>query len=281
MLTKHTILLVTFVECLEKPNHYLCIANTHLYFHPLGNVIRLLQVEIILRAIYSLMEKFKRFVAGDRDEESPKIAVVLAGDFNSCPCIAPYNYLVTGSIKKEDPEWMSYKSPKLAVCGCISDFEALSLEVEEEEMHKESGNPVTLLSHNPVEMNKENYVPGDCEPVQESDTEKQKQGAESANSSDSNVWPKRTRTVPAPDTFDGLNLSHQFHLLNATGTADPTNICVGFQGVLDYIFIDSDHLAVERHVPFPPMEEVTQFVALPSVYFPSDHLALVTDLKWK
>jgi 2',5'-phosphodiesterase len=34
-------------------------------------------------------------------------------------------------------------------------------------------------------------------------------------------------------------------------------------------------------VPLPSIEELQQHVALPSVVFPSDHVALVADVLWK
>ena len=33
-------------------------------------------------------------------------------------------------------------------------------------------------------------------------------------------------------------------------------------------------------VPLPSLEEVTRHCALPSIVFPSDHIALIADLKW-
>ena len=85
----------------------------------------------------------------------------------------------------------------------------------------------------------------------------------------------------AESKFSGLDLKHDFHFRNACGTKHYTNYTVGYCGVLDYIFFDSDNLELERVIPLPSHEEVTEFVALPSIYFPSDHLALVADLKWQ
>ena len=76
-------------------------------------------------------------------------------------------------------------------------------------------------------------------------------------------------------------MKHSIYFQNAYGSSHYTNFTLGYSGVLDYIFNDSDHLSVSRAVPFPTYEEVTEFVALPSVYFPSDHLALIAGLKWK
>ena len=81
--------------------------------------------------------------------------------------------------------------------------------------------------------------------------------------------------------FRGLELRHDFRFQNVTGTEHCTNYTASFKAVLDYIMIDSDHLSVDRVVPLPSVGEVSEFIALPSAYFPSDHLALVADIKWK
>ena len=235
-MSKHTILLIAFLRCLEKPDHYLCIANTHLYFHPLADHIRLIQVEISLRVIKSCVDKFRQTVA-----QQSTIATVFGGDFNTCPCVAAYSYMVTGSVGKQHPDWMVYRMTEVPRCNCHTKPFVLSLEDDQE---LEDGH--------------------------------------SSNSSDEEtVWPRKTRQAPEPDQFQGLDLHHDFHFQNATGITQYTNYTAGYQGVLDYIFIDSDLLEVERVVPAPSHEDVTEFVALPSIHFPSDHLAIVTDLKWK
>ena len=37
---------------------------------------------------------------------------------------------------------------------------------------------------------------------------------------------------------------------------------------------------VEQIIPLPSHQEVTNYKALPSVAHPSDHIALVCDLRW-
>lgn len=78
-----------------------------------------------------------------------------------------------------------------------------------------------------------------------------------------------------------MPLSHPFKLLSACGEPAYTNYVGGFHGCLDYIFIDKNALEVEQVIPLPSHEEVTTHQALPSVSHPSDHIALVCDLKWK
>nr|CAI5857366.1 unnamed protein product [Callosobruchus analis] len=69
-------------------------------------------------------------------------------------------------------------------------------------------------------------------------------------------------------------------LSSACGTPEYTNFTAGFADCLDYIYYDTESFQTSQVVPLPSHEEVTQNVALPSVVFPSDHLALVCDLKW-
>ncbi|GAB6028344.1 hypothetical protein CHUAL_002515 [Chamberlinius hualienensis] len=76
-----------------------------------------------------------------------------------------------------------------------------------------------------------------------------------------------------------LSLSHQFNMISACGTPPYTNFTSGFVGCLDYIFIDNDRLDVERVIELPSDEDVRQYTAIPSVTMPSDHIALVCDLK--
>lgn len=79
----------------------------------------------------------------------------------------------------------------------------------------------------------------------------------------------------------GVSLSHSLLLASAYGKPEFTNFTEGFAGCLDYIFYQHDQLDVAQVVPLPSTEELQQHVALPSVVFPSDHVALVADMSWK
>ena len=81
--------------------------------------------------------------------------------------------------------------------------------------------------------------------------------------------------------FQGIHLQHDFHFQSACGTPPFTNYTETFVGALDYIFVGTDHLQVTATVTFPSLEEVRELVALLSVHFPSDHVALVCDVSWK
>ncbi|XP_033728292.1 2',5'-phosphodiesterase 12-like [Pecten maximus] len=89
----------------------------------------------------------------------------------------------------------------------------------------------------------------------------------------------------APDKAEDAHLtnmafSHSQSLISACGYPKYTNYVGNFNEMLDYIFIDSKKFSVERVVPPPEHEEVVLHTALPSVVFPSDHIAQICDIKW-
>lgn len=75
-------------------------------------------------------------------------------------------------------------------------------------------------------------------------------------------------------------MTHPFELASACGTPKYTNFTVGFADCLDYIFYEKAHLTVTQVVPLPSEDELRENSAIPSIVFPSDHVALVSDLKW-
>ena len=219
LLKRHNILQTALLRSTECPSRYVLVANTHLYFHPMGDHIRLLQVEIGLRYIETALEAFRQQTV----DRGAHIALVFCGDFNSCPCTAAYNYMLSGSISRSHPDWQIYRMTEVPQCSC---------------------NHRVL---NVIHEDGEHWI--ESQPVNE-------------------------------ETSVGLDLRHSLHFSNSCGTKYATNVTLGWTGVIDYIFVDSDRLRTERVVPLPPAEQLTEHVALPSVNFPSDHVALVTDLTW-
>ena len=251
VLKKHNIVLTVFLRSLDMPDTYLCVVNTHLYYHPMGDHIRLLQVATALKFLQTKVDKFHQIVG-----QHAKVATVICGDFNSCPCIAAYDFVLSGSVSQSHPDWMVYKLSEVPKCACNK--RPLKGEDESSSSSSESD------KEDDESQNSDRDVLGPLPALQPSEILR--------------IPKRRLSTV---DEFRGLDLKHDFHFQNATGTNHYTNYTLGYYGVLDYIFFDSDLLAVERVVPLPSHSEVTEFVALPSVYFPSDHLALVVDLKWQ
>ncbi|NXE23552.1 PDE12 phosphodiesterase, partial [Ardeotis kori] len=182
VLQRSSVLQVSVLQSTTDLSRKICVANTHLYWHPKGGNIRLIQIAVALSHI--------KHVACDL---YPSIPVVFCGDFNSTPSSGTYSFINSGAIAEDHEDWVSNG--------------------EEERCN--------------------------------------------------------------------MTLSHPFKLLSACGEPAYTNYVGGFHGCLDYIFIDKNALEVEQVIPLPSHEEVTTHQALPSVSHPSDHIALVCDLKWK
>ncbi|XP_062441896.1 2',5'-phosphodiesterase 12 [Rhea pennata] len=182
VLQRSSVLQVSVLQSATDPSRKVCVANTHLYWHPKGGNIRLIQIAIALSHI--------KHVACDL---YPNIPIIFCGDFNSTPSSGTYSFINSGSIAEDHEDWVSNG--------------------EEERCN--------------------------------------------------------------------MPLSHPFKLQSACGEPAYTNYVGGFHGCLDYIFIDKNALEVEQVIPLPSHEEVTTHQALPSVSHPSDHIALICDLKWK
>ncbi|GAB0096025.1 2',5'-phosphodiesterase 12 [Sergentomyia squamirostris] len=85
-----------------------------------------------------------------------------------------------------------------------------------------------------------------------------------------------------PDqVIHNVELRQSLPMASACGCPEFTNFTAGFQACLDYIFYQTDHLSVDQVIPFPSRQELEAHIAIPSVVFPSDHIALVADVSWK
>ncbi|XP_036594439.1 2',5'-phosphodiesterase 12 [Trichosurus vulpecula] len=182
VLQRSSALQVSVLQSTKDSSKKICVANTHLYWHPRGGHIRLIQMAVALTHLKHVTQDLY-----------PGVPILFCGDFNSTPSTGMYSFVSTGSISEDHEDWASNG--------------------EEERCN--------------------------------------------------------------------MSLTHPFRLKSACGEPAYTNYVGGFHGCLDYIFIDFTALEVEQVIPMPSHEEVTTHQALPSVSHPSDHIALICDLKWK
>nr|XP_056712557.1 2',5'-phosphodiesterase 12 [Euleptes europaea] len=179
---RSSVLQVSVLQSTSDPSRKICVANTHLYWHPKGGNIRLIQAAVALSHIKHITH-----------DVYPATPIIFCGDFNSTPSTGMYSFVSNGSIAEDHEDW----------------------------------------------------------------------------GSDGEEKPCR------------ISLTHPLRLKSACGEPAYTNYVGGFHGCLDYIFTDANALEVEQVIPLPSHEEVTTHQALPSVSHPSDHIALICDLKWK
>ena len=59
---RSTVLQTMVVESLQQKGRYLCLANTHLYFHPKAGHVRLLQGAVCVRHIQALCQPYQEQV---------------------------------------------------------------------------------------------------------------------------------------------------------------------------------------------------------------------------
>ncbi|XP_046859551.1 2',5'-phosphodiesterase 12-like [Xenia sp. Carnegie-2017] len=85
----------------------------------------------------------------------------------------------------------------------------------------------------------------------------------------------------ASNVLEMSSFSHNLNLQNVCGFPDYTAYTHGFSGVIDYVFASKAHFDVHAVIPVPSIEEIQLYLALPSPVMPSDHVALVCELKWK
>lgn len=88
----------------KLPARYLLVVNTHLYYHPDADHIRLLQMGfamLFLEDFYSCLKK-KYF-------KNDSIAIIFCGDFNSTPDCGIYRLMTQQFVPSNIPDWSSSK----------------------------------------------------------------------------------------------------------------------------------------------------------------------------
>jgi 2',5'-phosphodiesterase len=86
-------------------NKYLVVANTHLYFHPDADHVRLLQIGLSMLYVEHIVAKTKKnFGVGDND-----VALLFCGDFNSVPECGIYKLMTEKFVPDDFADWESSK----------------------------------------------------------------------------------------------------------------------------------------------------------------------------
>uniref|UniRef100_T1J5K1 2',5'-phosphodiesterase 12 n=1 Tax=Strigamia maritima TaxID=126957 RepID=T1J5K1_STRMM len=99
-MNRTTVLQISILESLIEPGARVCVANTHLYFHPNADHIRLLQSGVCLRYL-------EQIIAQEVTLGNNKIGVIFCGDFNSTPESGVYQLVTTQFIPTDYERWNS------------------------------------------------------------------------------------------------------------------------------------------------------------------------------
>lgn len=96
ILQRSTSLQVTVLEDLNKPGRKVCVANTHLYWHPKGGNVRLVQMGVALQHLSHVVS-----------EVAPGAPLLFCGDFNSSPSSGVFQLLSEVGVPLQHPDWSS------------------------------------------------------------------------------------------------------------------------------------------------------------------------------
>lgn len=105
------------VESLDQPGCHLLLANSHFFFHPTADFLRLLQAIVCAKYLENLKKTLlaeSAAVAGT-NSTMKKIGMFFGGDLNSDPTSKAFKYLFSQVIPHEDiSEGTKPHSSKLA-----------------------------------------------------------------------------------------------------------------------------------------------------------------------
>jgi len=77
-----------------------------------------------------------------------------------------------------------------------------------------------------------------------------------------------------------IHLKCPIELTSLSGFPEFTSYVPHCKATLDYIYGDTRYLTQERFVPIPKASEIDVYTGVPCIVYPSDHFAVVLDLKW-
>lgn len=104
-LDRHTVLQTTLLRLRESADRFVVVANTHLYFAPDADHVRLLQGSVCVKYIEFIKDFYSEKLC--TNHAKPQIGVVFCGDMNSSPDCGLYKLLTQGKVTHESPDWSS------------------------------------------------------------------------------------------------------------------------------------------------------------------------------
>ncbi|KAF9264170.1 Endonuclease/exonuclease/phosphatase [Marasmius fiardii PR-910] len=200
LLQRGNIAIICLFKCLATQKQLL-LTNTHVHWDPEFCDVKLVQVGILLREMEKVVDRVRSEMA---QHEAPDLPVVLCGDFNSLPSSGVHEFLSTGMVPRDHPDFKRFQYGWFTKHGMRHNLGLRS-----------------AYARRDGQSNEEEELP----------------------------W---------------------------------TNYTAHFKGVLDYIWYSKDTL--ESNTILGKIEEryleAERITGFPHIYFPSDHIPIMTELAW-
>lgn len=100
-LRRSTTLQILILRSRSDPRRTVLVANTHLYFRPDADHIRLLQIGVCMTEIQRIRAKILS------ENQAEKCSIIFCGDFNSCPKSGIPKFMSEGSVNSDYYQWRS------------------------------------------------------------------------------------------------------------------------------------------------------------------------------
>jgi 2',5'-phosphodiesterase len=256
----------------------LCIANTHLFFHYAAPHIRTMHVWAIIKEACDFAAAagggdiaFSSAAAGGKYP-----ALLLCGDLNS-----DLNDGIPGAIQLLSQGKLSSSYWDWAF-GINFKWEKDAEEEEESNGGTNGGcgeeNKNTKIASDNNQSNGINGVVNNN--IHSSVLSGVNEGGEVQKMLHTEIEHLKPSSPRSPaEKVPGIDLELPFALAAADNLrSNVTNYVRGYEGLLDYIWYQPGRLEVERVIPVPSSDQLGGYI--PNKRYPSDHLAVVADLRF-
>jgi 2',5'-phosphodiesterase len=224
----------------KNTTNVLVCGNSHFYYHPRGEHIRLLQAQLLLMELNDIAQQY------------PHTSILVAGDFNATPETATLEYLRNGIINERTldrlfiqgitTEGVSTTDETLPSAGTVAATEA--------NVGRRHGNFT-------MEWSPSSWSSKDCVKSLQFST----------------MMPRFTHPLQ-------LECTHDKYLVQGSRNQPLTTLTPTFDGTLDYIFIDARSLIMEHVWDLFETATLEENMALPNIVFPSDHVAVICEISF-
>lgn len=100
VLERTTVMQLLLMQSVDNENNLVLVGNTHLYFQPDADHIRLLQGSICIK----LLEKYQKEYSSSLNKN---VGLMFCGDLNSSPDCGIYTFMTEGEIHENLKDWSS------------------------------------------------------------------------------------------------------------------------------------------------------------------------------